>query len=87
MVGSDVDIGIGNLGGESIVLNYPGSRRGLSMMHQFWQATNQLSSLSLALGHRLGQSAAALALVAPSLTGLAIATPQVSAAEDIQITY
>lgn len=57
------------------------------MMHQFWQATNQLSSLSLALGHRLGQSAAALALVATSLSGLAIAAPQVSAAEDIQITY
>ncbi|MBW4461833.1 MAG: alpha/beta hydrolase [Nodosilinea sp. WJT8-NPBG4] len=57
------------------------------MMHQFWQATNQLSSLSLALGQRFGHSVTALALVATSLTGLAIAAPQASAAEDIHITY
>ncbi|MBD2234274.1 alpha/beta hydrolase [Phormidium tenue FACHB-1052] len=57
------------------------------MMHQFWQATNQLSSLSLALGQRFGHSVTALALVATSLAGLAIATPQASAAEDIHITY
>ncbi|OKH45205.1 alpha/beta hydrolase [Phormidium tenue] len=56
-------------------------------MHQFWQATNQLSSLSLALGQRFGHSVTALALVATSLAGLAIATPQASAAEDIHITY
>lgn len=57
------------------------------MMHQFWQATNQLSSLSLALGQRFGHSVTGLALVATSLTGLAVATPQASAAEDIHITY
>ncbi|MBD1876681.1 alpha/beta hydrolase [Nodosilinea sp. FACHB-131] len=57
------------------------------MMHQFWQATNQLSSLSLALGQRFGHSVTALALMATSLAGLAIATPQASAAEDIHITY
>ncbi|MBW4485231.1 MAG: alpha/beta hydrolase [Tildeniella torsiva UHER 1998/13D] len=57
------------------------------MMHQFWQATNQLSSLSSGLEQRFGQSALALALVATSVTGLAIAAPQATAAEDILITY
>lgn len=56
-------------------------------MHQFWQAVDQLSSHSLVAVQRLGHSAAALALVATSLTGLAVATPQARAAEDIQITY
>lgn len=55
-------------------------------MHKFWQATH-LSLESLALGQRLGRNTTALALVAASLVGLAVASPQASAVEDIQITY
>ncbi|WP_017299756.1 alpha/beta hydrolase [Nodosilinea nodulosa] len=55
-------------------------------MHRFWQVVD-LSSLLGVLGRRLGRSSTTLALVAASVAGLAVATPQAQAAEDIQITY
>lgn len=56
-------------------------------MHQFWRATHRLASASLTLGQRLGRNTTTLALVATSLVGLAVVSPQANAAEDIQITY
>lgn len=53
-------------------------------MHQSLQVARQLVSARLNL---LGRAATTLTLVATSLTGLAVATPQASAADDIQITY
>ncbi|MGB3200335.1 MAG: alpha/beta hydrolase [Nodosilinea sp.] len=53
-------------------------------MHQSLQVARQLVSAPL---NSFGRTATALALVATSLTGLAVATPQASAADDIQITY
>ncbi|MGB6015495.1 MAG: alpha/beta hydrolase [Nodosilinea sp.] len=48
---------------------------------------SQLSSSSATRLHGLGRSTTTLALVAASMTGFAIAAPQATAAEDIQITY
>lgn len=56
-------------------------------MHQFLPVADQPSSLPSALLHRLGQGTATLALVATSLTGLAVAAPQATAADNVQITY
>ncbi|MBE9158513.1 alpha/beta hydrolase [Nodosilinea sp. LEGE 06152] len=56
-------------------------------MHQFLQVADQLFSSSSALLHRLGQGTATLALVGASLAGLAVAAPQATAADNIQITY
>ncbi|MGG6238147.1 alpha/beta hydrolase [Nodosilinea sp. AN01ver1] len=56
-------------------------------MHQFLPVADQLSSLPSVLLHRLGQGTATLALVATSLAGLAVAAPQATAADNVQITY
>ncbi|WP_035986399.1 alpha/beta hydrolase [Leptolyngbya sp. KIOST-1] len=48
---------------------------------------DQLSRSSAALLRGLGRGTTGLALVAASLTGLAVAAPQATAVENIQITY
>jgi hypothetical protein len=56
-------------------------------MHRFWQAADQLSSPSLALGQDLVRRTTALVVVATCLAGVAVTAPQAHAIEDIQITY
>jgi hypothetical protein len=56
-------------------------------MHQFLFVSGSLTSLPSALLHRLGRGTTVLALMAASVTGLAIATPPASAVDNIQITY
>lgn len=58
-------------------------------MHQFSPVPGSLMSRPSALLHRLGRGTTilALALMAASVTGLAVAAPSASALEDIQITY
>ena len=55
-------------------------------MHQFLPIAARRSS-SPALLHRLGQGTATLALIGASLAGLAVAAPQATAADNVQITY
>lgn len=61
-------------------------------MYPFLQVAHQQSPLSsrwlpLKGLHHLGRGAVTLALLATSLSGLAVAAPQAAAIEDIQITY
>lgn len=56
-------------------------------MHQSLPVAGSLMSQPSALLHRLGRGTTILALMAASVTGLAVAAPPVSALEDIQITY
>ena len=56
-------------------------------MHQFWQTTHQKFLALTAAAERLGHGTVALALVATTLTGLAVAAPSANAVEEVQITY
>lgn len=56
-------------------------------MHQFLSVSGSLTSRPSALLHRLGRGTTLLALMAASVTGLAVAAPPASAVENIQITY
>ncbi len=56
-------------------------------MHQFFPVSGSLTSLPSAMLHRLGRGTTVLALMAASVTGLAVAAPPASAVENIQITY
>jgi hypothetical protein len=56
-------------------------------MYQTLSITGPLRSLPSAMLHRLGRGTTILALIAASVTGLAVAAPPASAVEDIQITY
>ncbi|PSR16180.1 hypothetical protein C8255_19180 [filamentous cyanobacterium CCP3] len=56
-------------------------------MHQRLPIAVRLVSSSPALLNRLGQDMATLAVVGASLAGLAVAVPQATAADNVQITY
>lgn len=56
-------------------------------MHQFWPTTHQKFLALTAAAERLGHGTVALALVATTLTGLAVAAPSANAVEEVQITY